>query len=248
MTAGRACPSPRTVLESVITPLLARFPAPPLPFRPGAEGSGPQLIAAVANHLLAQSGWAMGRLRPYAGRSAQIVVGAKEEAAGPDTMQRRPLLFPFVIGADGLLHSSSSRDAAPDVTLHLPADALSAFPSGGLQAVMGRVQVSGAADLAETLGFVFRHLRWDGEADLARLLGDIPAHRLSLWAGQAWRWQKEASRRLLANGLEYLVEERGVVPSRQVVHGYAQEVDRLRDDLARLEKRLQRLTELAQQR
>ena len=247
MSVGRAFPSPRTLLESVIAPLLVRLPAPPLPFRPGAEGSGPQLILAVANHLLTQSGWAMGRLRPYVGRRAQIVVGGKEEAAGSGATPHRALVFPFVIGSDGLLNPSSS-DTAADVSLHLPAEALSALPSGGLQAVMGRVQVSGAADLAETLGFVFRHLRWDGEADLARLLGDIPAHRLSLWAGQAWRWQQEASRCMLANGLEYLVEERGVVPSRHVVHDYAQEVDRLRDDLARLEKRLQRLTELAQQR
>lgn len=235
MFKRRALPSPRGMLESVVAPLFARFPAPPTPFRFGNEGGVPHLMLVAVNHLIAQSGWAAGRLQPYAGRSAQIVLGANGS---------RALRFPFLIGADGLLRSDSG-SADSDVTLHLPTAAMAAFANGGLSAVMGRIQISGAADLAETLGFVFRHLRWDGEADLARLLGDIPARRLNLLATKAWRWQKDAGRRLLANGMEYLMEERGMVPSPREAQEYGQEVDRLRDDLARLEKRVQRLSELA---
>lgn len=234
MTAGSAFPTPRAVLESLVAPVLARFPAPPLPFY-GAP-AGARLFVAAANHLIAQSGWAAGRLRPFAGRHAQVVLGAGQ-ADGKGGMR-----FPFSIGSDGLLATAGDETPA-DVTLRLPGDALTALPGGGLEAVLGRVQVSGAADLAETLGFVFRQLRWDGEADLARLVGDIPAHRLSRLAGQAVTWQREASQRLLANGTEYLVEERGLLPAKGELAAFGHDVDRLRDDLARLEKRLQRLGE-----
>lgn len=234
MSSGSTFPSPRTVLETVIAPVFARFPALPLPR--GAGKSSGHLFVTVANHLLAQTGWAAQRLRPFAGRQAQVVIGAQGSGSAA------ALRFPFAIGNDGLLVTSLPGIPA-DVTLSLPMDALGALPGSGLEAVLGRVKVSGAADLAETLGFVFRHLRWDGEADLARLLGDIPARRLSLWATMAWRWQQDAGRRLLANGAEYLVEERGMVPSRQAVQEFGSAVDRLRDDLARLEKRLQRLGE-----
>lgn len=239
MTTGSTFPSPRAVLESLVAPVLARFPAPPLPFS-GAP-AGARLFVAAANHLIAQSGWAAGRLRPFAGRHAQVVLGAGQ-ADGRGGMR-----FPFSIGADGLLAATGNdTDIPADVTLRLPGDALTALtalPGGGLEAVLGRVQVSGAADLAETLGFVFRQLRWDGEADLARLVGDIPAHRLSRLAGQAVTWQREAGQRLLANGTEYLVEERGLLPAKGELAVFGHDVDRLRDDLARLEKRLQRLNE-----
>lgn len=236
MTTGSAFPSPRAVLESLVAPVLARFPAPPLPF--SGTPAGARLFVAAANHLIAQSGWAAGRLRPFAGRHAQVVLGAGQ-ADGRGGMR-----FPFSIGADGLLAATGNdTDIPADVTLRLPGDALTALPGGGLEAVLGRVQVRGAADLAETLGFVFRQLRWDGEADLARLVGDIPAHRLSRLAGQAVTWQREAGQRLLANGTEYLVEERGLLPAKGELAVFGHDVDRLRDDLARLEKRLQRLNE-----
>lgn len=235
MTAS-AFPSPRAVLESLVAPMRARFPTPPPPFS-GAPVSA-RLFVAAANHLIAQSGWAAGRLRPFAGRHAQVVLGA-DQADGKGGMR-----FPFSIGSDGLLAvAGDGTDIPADVTLRLPGDALTALPGGGLEAVLGRVQVSGAADLAETLGFVFRQLRWDGEADLARLVGDIPAHRLSRLAGQAITWQREAGQRLLANGTEYLVEERGLLPAKGELAAFGHDVDRLRDDLARLEKRLQRLNE-----
>ena len=70
--------------------------------------------------------------------------------------------------------------------------------------------------------------------------GEPPRQRL---AGQAVTWQREAGQRLLANGTEYLVEERGLLPAKGELAVFGHDVDRLRDDLARLEKRLQRLNE-----
>jgi hypothetical protein len=47
-------------------------------------------------------------------------------------------------------------------------------------ALFASVKLSGSADLAECLAFVFRNLGWDIEEDLASVLGDIPARRLAL--------------------------------------------------------------------
>jgi hypothetical protein len=55
--------------------------------------------------------------------------------------------------------------------------------------------ISGSADLAETLGFVFRNLRWDIEHDLSRVLGDIVPGEPAAGKGLA-QWQLAAARNL----------------------------------------------------
>jgi ubiquinone biosynthesis accessory factor UbiJ len=109
------------------------------------------------------------------------------------------------------------------------------------KALFAGIRLAGSADIAEALAFVFRNLRWDVEEDLARFVGDIPARRLSLLGQSSWLGNRRNGSPLTANLAEYVSEEaQFVVPAREV-SGFASEIDRLRDDLARLEKRVQRL-------
>lgn len=182
------------------------------------------IVAALA-HLLAREGWARERLRPHAGAIVRIDGG--------------PLLLALRIDEHGLLVACEA-GAEPDVTLTLPADA----PIRLLldrQSLFAGIRLAGSADIAEALAFVFRNLRWDAEEDLARFVGDIPARRLSLLGNHLACEFGEASRRLTANVAEYVSEEVGIVVPAREVSGFASEIDRLRDDLARLEKRVQRL-------
>lgn len=182
-------------------------------------------LVAALTHLLARENWARERLRPFAGAVVRIDGG--------------PLTVLLRIDEHGQL-TEAEAGAPAAVTLSLPVDA----PVRLLfdrQSLFAGIRLAGSADIAEALAFVFRNLRWDIEADLARLVGDIAARRLSLLGASLGRQLSEGGQRLAANVAEYASEESGVLVSAREAAAFACEVDRLRDDLARLEKRLQRL-------
>jgi len=169
---------------------------------------------AALNHLLAQAGWARQKLRPFSGRRAAIVVAT--------------LRLDFVVAADGLLQPASETPA--EVVLRLPVDAPLRLPQGS-EALFAAAHVEGPADFASALGFVFQHLEWDYEEDLARLFGDIIAHRLAGGLRSLLRWQREAAQRLVGNVAEYLTEERPLLLARA-------EFDRFGAELAAFDHRL----------
>ncbi|MDR0777125.1 MAG: hypothetical protein LBE81_10895 [Azonexus sp.] len=185
----------------------------------------PTLPVAALNHLLAKESWARERLRPFAGTGVRIEGG--------------PLVMGLRIDEHGLLVPMEV-DAPVAVTLTLPADTPVRLLLDRSSLFAG-VRLSGAADVAEALAFVFRNLRWDVEEDLARWVGDIPARRLvrlgSRFAGEVG----ESAYRLAANVAEYASNESGLLAGKDDIAVFAAAVDVLRDDLARLEKCLQRL-------
>lgn len=107
---------------------------------------------------------------------------------------------------------------------------------------MGAVDISGNARLATEILALLRYLRWDVEEDLSRVFGDVIAHRMVRTARDFASWQADAVKRLAENIVEYAVEERRMVVSRTEFEGFAAGVAKLRDDLARLEQRIERRT------
>ncbi len=185
----------------------------------------PAPIQAAVNHLLGHAGWAREKLAPFAGHAAQIKMPPFEAA--------------FLVGADGLL-STPPPDAELEVSISLPpTTALLALQ--GKDAVMRAARIEGSAEFAETLGFVIRNLRWDAEEDLSRLVGDIAAHRIVKGGKEFAAWQQQAAQNVAANLAEYFTEEQPLIARQADISAFAGDVDRLRDDVARLEKRLQRL-------
>jgi ubiquinone biosynthesis protein UbiJ len=182
-------------------------------------------LIAAANHLLVQAAWARERLAPFAGHVAQI--------------QMRPFEAAFLIGEDGCI-SSPAAAAEPEVTISLPA-ATPLLALQGQDAVMRAARIEGSAEFAEALGFVIRNLRWDVEEDLSRIVGDIAAHRIVAGTRGIAAWQRQAVQNLAENLAEYFTEEQPLIARRIAITDFSVEVDRLRDDVARLEKRLQRL-------
>lgn len=188
--------------------------------------STPQkLLVGALGHLLARESWARERLRPHAGAVVRVDGG--------------PLKLTLRIDEHGVLVTNEAASEA-DVTLSLPADA----PLRLLldrQSLFAGIRLAGSADIAEALAFVFRNLRWDVEEDLARVVGDIPARRLRMFGERLGREIHAGSRRLASNVAEFASEEAGILASMREVSNFVSDIDRLRDDLARLEKRLQRL-------
>lgn len=132
-------------------------------------------------------------------------------------------------------------DETPEVSLRLAVADLPRLLVDGLETAMRHVRIEGNAELAEALGFVFRHLRWDAEEDLARLFGDIAAHRLVEGGRKVVDEGSRSLERASGNVAEYLTEESTLLVPRKALPAFAEEVVALRDAVARLDKRVARL-------
>lgn len=105
----------------------------------------------------------------------------------------------------------------------------------------GSIELSGDAHIADDFSRLLALARPDIEEELSSVVGDVAAHRLGEMARGVTHWSREARTTMGANIREYLQEESRDVPSRYEVEKFADNVDRLRDDVARLEARLDRL-------
>lgn len=175
------------------------------------------------NHLLADERWARDRLKPFAGRIARLQSGTFNVGFG--------------ITAEGTFSVAGKKSPQPDVTITLPADApiRALIDRAGLLAA---VQINGAADLAECLGFVLRHLRWDVENDLSPLVGDIAAHRIVQGSRQLAAWHLNQARNLALNLAEYLTEENPLIAQTRAISGFRTDVGKAQEHLLDLEKRV----------
>jgi len=187
-------------------------------------------FASALNHLLEAEPWARGRLVPFAGETLEL--------CAPPLPRLR-----FVIGADGLLAAASpgrQPGVAPSLVITLRPEALAAATKGEDQ-LLRSIGVAGNARLASEVMFLARHLRWDAAEDAARFIGDAAAHRLVGLAKQAAAWHADAARRIAEGFVEYAVEEQRLLVAKAELGGIAAAHARLRDGLARLEKRIERL-------
>ena len=186
-----------------------------------------QLVISAINHVLVNEDWARVKLLPFVGQSALI--------------EASPLKLTFTIAAAGLFESGSNPNQVPSVVITLPDSTAVKFITGDSAAVFSAARISGSADFAEALAFVVRNLKWDVEADLARLIGDIPAHRaISAFSGFI-EWQKVGALNIGRNVKEYVTDESSQLIPQDEIEAFGQAVNILRDDLERLEKRIARL-------
>jgi len=174
------------------------------------------------NHLLAGAQWARTRLVPFAGRRARFDIP--------------PITFGFEIAPDGGVIPNPDPDIT-DVVIRLPADTPFLLPQG-LDKVMAQATVEGNAEFATELSFVFRNLRWDAEEDLARVVGDIAAHRIVQGANRFVGWQKQVATNLAGNVAEYLTIENPVLVQLDELIALREEITQFETALARAEKRL----------
>lgn len=195
-------------------------------------------VVTALNHLLEQEPWARRQLEPFLGRVIRFDAAA----------------FGLALRVDerGLVELAGlGEDAA--VTLVVP---LQLWPlvaadvaEGGQAAAMRHVKIDGDAELANTISTLARNLRWDVAEDLSRALrgvvggplGDSLAQRMVEGARQVHEQATRVGRALVDNVTEYLLDERPTLVRHAALDAHGADVARLRDDLARLEKRLEKL-------
>ncbi len=185
-------------------------------------------FAAVVNHLLVREPWALERVKPHAGKCVKLTC--------------TPVSIALVAQADGLFVATSEVDAGRfDVTIAVPLDALPAFLQGSQGTVMKHVRIEGDAEFATTLAKLAEHLRWDPEEDLARVIGDAPAHRVGRIARAVQDQAQRTGRNLLDSFAEFFLDERPQLVRKSALEAFNAELSKARDALARVEKRIERI-------
>jgi ubiquinone biosynthesis protein UbiJ len=183
-----------------------------------------QAATGVLNRLLVREGWAREKLAPFAGRAARFEVP--------------PFALTLTIDEGGLF--AARADTEPAVTVGL---SLASLPRtlDDPRAVLRDISLKGDAEFAQALAFVLQNLRPEPEEDLARFVGDAAAQRIvGLLRASAAQWRPLAER-MLDNAAHYFVGEQAMVVGSDELSTFSADVSRMRDDVARLAKRLDRL-------
>jgi ubiquinone biosynthesis protein UbiJ len=184
----------------------------------------PPALAAL-NHLLTQSGWAGPRLARFSGKTAKFDIV--------------PFSLACTIAADGAL-VSAAEGATPDATCTIAPPLLPRLALRD-EAALGQIKTCGDAALVEEIFFLWRNLRWDAAEDISRVTGDVAAERIVRFADAIVQQARGVGQNLSQALAEYWTEERPLLAKPAPVADFARQVERLSDEVARLEQRINRL-------
>ena len=147
----------------------------------------------------------------------------------------------FIPGHDGRLQVLDNIEGEPDCTLSgSPFDLMRASDSskGPTQLFAGNVTIDGDTATAQAFSTALSGLDIDWEEQLSHLTGDIAAHEI----GRGWRAVARETNRISESSVdnlsEFLTEEARLLPHRFEVDAFLNDIDTLRDDVARLEARI----------
>jgi len=103
----------------------------------------------------------------------------------------------------------------------------------------GEVEMSGDVALAEKLRELLVLLRPDPEEELALAIGDVPAHQLGRLARAALAFGQRAGQTAARNFAEYFAHESRDLVSAAEARSLLEGIDQVRDQIERLEARLE---------
>jgi ubiquinone biosynthesis protein UbiJ len=217
------------------------FKSPDLP-RPDLRMTLIPLCHAI-NHLLAQEPWAQQKLLAHSGKTAAIDTGM--------------LVLRLRVTADGFVEAAgnagdaagsdvdneaaaTSEATASDVTIKIKLSDLPLLATNAERA-FSYVKIEGDADFANAISQVSQNVRWDAAHDLSKVIGEIAAQRLVSAAQSATTAMRSAHRSLTENLAEYFLEEQPMLVRPAAVSEMGGEIGKLRDDIERLAKRIEKL-------
>lgn len=180
------------------------------------------LAGAPLNHLLRANAWARDALQPHAGKIACF---------------RCPPFDANLVVLDSGEVAAAASGAVADVTMTLSPGLLMRVAAQD-ESVWRDINIEGDTEFAGVIHHLWRHLRWDAEADLSRVFGDIAAHRMAESGRTLQRWAQMSGDNLARSFAEYWTEEQPLIAAKTNVARFNADVDQLRDDIARLEKRI----------
>ena len=143
------------------------------------------------------------------------------------------------ITGQGLLEVCTP-DTAANVTIRINPSDLPVIMQDRQRAI-AYVKLEGDADLAQTLSELGKNLRWDAEHQLSELFGDLAGRRIATAGKSMIAHVQSVGIKLQENLAEYFLEESPMLirPARLIE--FAEQVNRTRDDVERLMKRIEKL-------
>ena len=129
-----------------------------------------QRMVLFLNHVLMQEKEAMERLVRQKGRIARV--------------QWRAFSLALVITPAGLFNLAPE-SAVPDLRLEVTDTSPLSLAQSALRGDKPAIRIEGDVQLAAEINWLVDHVRWDVEEDLARVIGDAPAHTLGQFARRA---------------------------------------------------------------
>jgi len=183
-------------------------------------------VARSVNHLLRGASWAREALLPHAGKTARF--------------EMPPLAVSLMVLENGETGVPAS-PTVPSVTIRLTPGLLLRLAARDDNAWRD-VEVIGDTDFASAIHRLVRSLRWDIEEDLSRFFGDMAAHRMAETGRSFRRWGVQTAEHTGRTLAGYWTEEQPLIASANEVNEFNRAVDVVRDDIARLEKRIEALS------
>jgi len=183
------------------------------------------------NRVLSDYPMACAQLARHSGKTIAIATG--------------PLQVRLRVTAEGhaemVGEGAQGAENAADVSFRIPLSLIPRLLQKD-EGAYSQVDFTGDSEFASLLSTLARNIEWDIEEDLSRFIGDIAAHRVVDSVKRTHAWRQDATQRLTENVAEYLTEERRAFITRHELETLSLANEALRDDLARLEARLGKLT------
>jgi ubiquinone biosynthesis protein UbiJ len=180
------------------------------------------LVTRFLQHLTSQNQWSKPYLTAFAGKVIQLNVAF--------------VTTNLLILEDGSL-AIAGETATPDAIIHVPPSLALRLLAKDETAKM-QLKIDGDTHLAAELGKILQHMRWDVEEDLSHIVGDITASKIGEMSRKTLHETKKQSVNLAEMLAEYWQEEKPILAKKRHVEQFNTEVDALRSDVARFEKRL----------
>ncbi|MDP3087022.1 MAG: hypothetical protein Q8M99_02340 [Methylotenera sp.] len=180
------------------------------------------ILTRLLQHLISQNSWTNSILQPFSGKSVQFNSGQMSASV--------------VILENGSLAIAGETNVA-DAIVTIPPSLLIRLIAKDESAKM-QISIAGDTHLASEFAKVFANMRWDYEDDLSKIVGDIPANKIGSITREAVYSVKETSINLAEMLSEYWQEENPIIAKKNHLEEFNTQVDTLRSDVARFEKKL----------
>lgn len=189
------------------------------------------ITSQILQHLTSQNNWSRKHLAPYAGSVIQLNIV--------------PIKTALLILEDGSLGIPTDHQVA-EATIHIP-PSLAVRLLAKDEAAKMHIKVDGDTQLAAEIGKVLQLMRWDIEEDLSQVIGDIPANKTVSATKHVLSEAKTQTANIAEMFAEYWQEEQPLLAKKWRVEAFNEAVDKLRSDVARFEKQLDKLSQKARE-
>lgn len=191
------------------------------------------LAANPFNHILRSETWACRRLQAHEGKIVCIRIPPLANLI-------------MIVQANGEL-SQHSDGLEADTTLTILPALLTRLIARD-ETAYDSIEISGDAAFASDLITIGKHLRPHFEHDLSRIIGDIPAHRLTKAAESVFQWQLDTLKNFNDAMGEYWQEEQPIITKSNAIDNFAKQTAKLQHEVNLLEVRINRIIHKASSR